>query len=353
MKVTDFVKATGNQFASVVDDGIAAGDVAGWIDTGSLALNALLSGSLFKGAPSNKIIGLGAESGTGKTFFALSIAKEFLEQHENGIVMIFESESALTRDMLEQRGLDVKRTGIVPVITVQDFRTQALRVLDNYEKTPEKDRVPLLFILDSLGMLSTNKEMEDTAAGSDTRDMTRAQLLKATFRVLTLRLGRSNVPLILTNHVYDDVGGGPYAQKVQSGGSGMVYAASSILTLSKAQDKDESTGTIRGVILTVTNAKARLTKEKLKIKCLVRYDSGLDRYYWLTELAEAAGIFKKIANKYTLPDGKSYFGKTIRENPEKFFTQDILEQIDAWTQKNFTYGGEGDEADTAETSDGE
>jgi len=343
MKVTDFVKATGNQFASVVDDGIAAGDVAGWIDTGSYALNALLSGSIFKGAPSNKIVGYAAPSSTGKTFFVLGTAKGFLDQNPDGIVMIFESESALTKEMLQQRGIDTKRTGIVPVVTVQDFRTQALKVVDNYEKTPEKDRVPLLFILDSMGMLSTTKELEDTAAGSDTRDMTRAQLLKATFRVLTLRLGRANIPLFLTNHVYDDVGGGPYAQPKISGGSGMQYAASSILTLSKAQHKDDESGPVQGVILSVTNAKSRLTKEKLKVKCLVRYDSGLDRYYWLTELAEEAGIFKKMANKYTLPDGKSYFGKTIRNEPEKFFTQEVLEQIDTWTQKHFVYGGDNDE----------
>jgi hypothetical protein len=165
-------------------------------------------------------------------------------------------------------------------------------------------------------------------------------------------LARANIPLFFTNHVYADMGGGPYAQDIQAGGKGAIYSSSQILTLSKAQDKDAD-GSVNGVVITVTNSKARLTKEKLKIKCLVRFDSGLDRYYWLTEIAEAAGIFKKVSTKYQLPDGKTYFGKTIKENPEKFFTEDVLKQIDEWTQKNFMYGGSGDETLINAAFDGE
>lgn len=351
--LTDFIKATGNTFASVADDGIAAGDISGWVDTGSYAFNALLSGSIYNGMPQNKIVAIGADSGTGKSYFALGMAKNFLEEHEDGIVLYFESESAITKQMLVDRGIDVKRLGIIPVTTVQEFRTQCLRVVDNYEKTPEKERKPLFMVLDSLGMLSTSKEMEDSAAGSETRDMTRAQLLKATFRVLTLRLGRANIPLFVTNHVYDDVGGGPYAQKVQSGGTGLVYSSSTILTLSKAKDKDQNTGEIRGVIITVTAAKSRLTKENSKIKCLIRYDGGLDRYHGLLELAEEAGIFKKVSTRFELEDGTKIFGSQIMKDPAKYFTKDVLDRIDVYCQEKFCYGKDGGEdgdqpADSAE-----
>lgn len=338
MDITDFVKATGNEFATVAEDGITAGDVAGWIDTGSYAMNALLSGSIYKGAPSNKILGIGADPKTGKTFIALSILKGFLASHPDSIGLVFETESALTKETLVDRGIDVKRVGIIPVTTAQEFRNQALKVVANYEKLKEKDRKPICLILDSLGMLSTTKEMADSEAGSDTKDMTRAQLLKAAFRVLTLRLGRANIPLYVTNHVYDDVGGGPYASKVQGGGSGLIYAASTILTFSKAKEKT-SDGEITGVIITVTAGMSRFTREGLKVKIRLKFDGGLDRYYGLLEIAEAAKIFKKVSTKYEFADGSKVFGSQIIKNPEKYFTKEVLDQIDEYTQRVFTYKG--------------
>ncbi len=342
--LSDYLKATDNPFASIADDGITAGDVAGFSDTGSYALNALLSGSIYGGLPSNKIVLCGAPSSTGKTFFALGAAKGFQDKHPKGLVMIFESESALTKEMLKERGIDVKRCGIVPVTTVEEFRTMALKVVENHLKKTEKQRneEPLFLILDSMGMLSTNKELTDMAEGSATRDMTRAALLKAAWRALTLKLGHANVPMFVTNHVYDAIGQGPYAAQVQGGGTGAVYAASTELRLSKAKEKD-SDGSVNGVVITVTAHKSRLTKEGTKVKCLVRYSGGLDRYYWLTELAEAAGIFKKVSTRYELPDGTKVFGKTIKDNPEKYFSADILDQIDAWVQSNFKYMGTHDE----------
>lgn len=351
MKISDILKVAENEFGSIVNDGVTAGDVCGWVDSGSYALNALLSGSLYGGFPGNKIVGIGADSGTGKTFFALGTLKNFLDQNLTGIGIILESESAITKKMMVDRGIDVKRVIILPVATVEAMRNQALKIVENHEKIPVKDRVPLFFILDSLGMLSTEKEMTDTVEGKNTKDMTRAGLLKGAFRVLTLRLGRANIPFIVTNHTYDDVGGGPYASKKQSGGSGLIYASSSILGLSKAKEKDAKTNEVYGVILTVTNIKSRLTRENLKIKCMVRYDTGLDRYYYLAELAEQAGVFKKVSTKYQMPDGTTAFEKHIYKNPEKFFTPEVLAKIEEYVQAKFTYGRGDEESDEEEMTD--
>ena len=130
-----------NEFASVAEDGIAAGDCDSFVDTG-LHLQCLVSGSIFGGLPSNKITALAGESSTGKTFFALSIVKYFLQQNPTGQVIYFESESAITKGMLADRGIDVKRIGLVPVTTVQEFRTQAIKVVDEYMKLKKKDRPP-------------------------------------------------------------------------------------------------------------------------------------------------------------------------------------------------------------------
>ena len=230
------VKEVGNEYASIVDDGVEAGDVSTFIDTGSYILNGLLSGNLNGGLPANKITAFAGESATGKTYFLMGIIKNFLDSNPNAGVIYFESESAITKQMVIDRGIDTKRMVIFPVTTVQEFRTQALKVLDGYLAQSESSRKPLFLCLDSLGMLSTTKEVEDTAEGKETRDMTRAQVLKAAFRVLTLKLGRANVPMVVTNHTYESMG--LFSTKEMGGGSGLKYAASSIVYLSKKKEKD-------------------------------------------------------------------------------------------------------------------
>ena len=219
------IKETGNEYATLAKDGVAGGDVDSFIDTGSYSFNALLSGSIFGGLPGNRITAIAGEAATGKTFFALGIVKSFLEKHPDAGVIYFESENAISRDMVESRGVDSNRLVVMPVATVQEFRSQSIKVIDKYLEQPEDKRKPMMFVLDSLGMLSTTKEMEDTAAGKETRDMTRSQIVKSTFRVLTLKLGQANVPMIMTNHTYDVIGS-MFPQKEMGGGSGLKYAAS-------------------------------------------------------------------------------------------------------------------------------
>ena len=179
----DIIKETGNEYASLVSDG-ASGDVDSFIDTGSYIFNALLGGSIHRGLPSNKITAIAGESATGKTFFVLGMCKNFLDKNPDGGVIFFESESAVTKDIIEERGIDSSRMVVMPVTTVQEFRHQSLTVLDKYIEQNVKERKPLLLVLDSLGMLSTTKEMEDTQAGKETKDMTRAQTVSYTHLTL-------------------------------------------------------------------------------------------------------------------------------------------------------------------------
>ena len=206
------------------------------------------------------------------------------------------------------------RVAIVPVATVQQFRTQAVKILDKYLEQ-KGDRPPMLFVLDSLGNLSTDKEMQDIADGKDTRDMTRAQLVRGAFRVLTLKLGKAKVPMIVTNHVYD-VTGAYVPIKKMGGGSGLEYAASTIVFLSKKKDKDKD-NEVTGAIVTAVLKKARLTIENKKVETLLNYTDGLDPYYGLLDLAEKFGIFKKLSKQYELPTGEKLFESVILKNPQK------------------------------------
>lgn len=333
----DLVKSSGNEYASVVSDGVSAGDVDSFVDTGSYIFNALLSGSLYGGLPTNKITALAGESATGKTYFALGLCKQFLEDNPDSAVIYFESESAITKDMIESRGIDSSRVVIVPVVTVQEFRNQSLKILDKYLETDEADRPKMMFVLDSLGMLSTTKEIEDTAEGKETRDMTRAQVTKGAFRVLTLKLGRAKVPMVVTNHTYDVIGS-MFPQKEMGGGSGLKYAASSIIFLSKKKEK-EGTEVI-GNIIHCKNAKSRLTVENRMVDVRLNYETGLDRYYGLLDMALAFGVFKKSSTRVELPNGKTEFAKTINNNPEKFFTEDVMKQLEIHAEGYFKYGNQ-------------
>ena len=328
----DVVKEIDNEYASLVSDGVSAGDTSGFIDTGSYIFNALVSGPIYGGVPGNKITAIAGESSTGKTFFCLGIVQHFLESNPDAGVIYFESESAISKQMIEDRGIDSNRMMIVPVTTVQEFRTQAIKILDKYMEL--KDQKPMMFVLDSLGMLSTSKEIEDSEAGKETRDMTRAQVVKSIFRVLTLKLGKANVPLLVTNHTYDVVGA-YIPTKEMGGGSGLKYAASTIIYLSKKKEKDGKE--VVGNIIKCKAAKSRLTKENSDVETRLYYDRGLDRYYGLLELGEKYGVFERNGNRIRVGES-SVYPKSILADPEKYFTPEVMQALDEAAAKEFRYG---------------
>ena len=332
--LNSMVKASSNELASVVSEGCES-DVNGLVDTGSYTFNALLSGSLYGGIPDNKILALAGESATGKTFFALGIVAKFLSSFPDGVVLYFDTEQAVTSSMFEERGVDPSRVAVFPVATVEEFRHQAIQIVDSYQELPKADQKPMLMVLDSLGMLSTNKEMTDTAEGKTTKDMTRAQVIKATFRTLTLKLGQAGIPMIMTNHTYDVIGS-MFPQKEMGGGSGLKYAASTIVHLSKKKVKEGTD--IIGNIIHCKLYKGRLTKENSMVDVMLNYDGGLNPYYGLVDLAIECGVFKKVSTRIELPNGKTAYEKTIYNEPEKYFTDEVMWELEQRVGKIFKYG---------------
>jgi len=330
------IKESGNEFAGLVSEGIAAGDITDYVDTGSYIFNALVSGSLFGGLPSNKVTALAGESSTGKTFFALSVVRNFLDANPTGGVIYFETESAISRDMIESRGIDSKRMIIMPVATIEEFRTQACRILDKYLKEPKEERVPMMFVLDSLGMLSTTKEMEDVANDKQVRDMTKSQLIKGAFRVLTLKLGQAQVPMIVTNHTYDVIGS-YVPTKEMGGGTGLKYAASTIIYLSKSKERDSKKEVV-GNIIKCEAKKSRLTIEGSKVATRLFFDErGLDKYYGLLELGIEHGVFGKNGNRVLIGES-SVYPSAVLSDPEKYFTPEVMEKLEEAARKEFSYG---------------
>ena len=310
-------------------------EVEQFVDTGSYIFNGLCSGSIFGGVSSNKITAIAGESSTGKTFFSLAVVKNFLDTNPSAYVLYFDTENSITRPLLESRGIDLHRLIVINVVTIEEFRSKALKAVDIYLKTPIEDRKPCMFVLDSLGMLSTEKEITDVLNDKQVRDMTKSQLVKGAFRMLTLKLGQANIPLIVTNHTYDVIGS-YVPTKEMGGGSGLKYAASTIIYLSKKKEKDQKE--VVGNIIKAKTAKSRLSKENKQVEIRLYFDErGLDRYYGLLELGEIGGLWKNVAGRYEI-GGKKIYAKQILADPDQYFTDEVMEKLDAIANQQFSYG---------------
>ena len=328
----EIVKEVGGEYTQLAAD---IDETEQYVDTGSYIFNGLVSGSLFGGVSGNKITAIAGESSTGKTFFSLAVVQNFLDSNPDGYCLYFDTEAAVNKSLLESRGVDTNRTVIVNVVTIEEFRTKALKAVDIYLKKPEEERKPCIFVLDSLGMLSTEKEIKDALDDKQVRDMTKSQLVKGAFRMLTLKLGQANIPMIVTNHTYDVIGS-YVPTKEMGGGSGLKYAASSIIYLSKKKEKDGTE--IVGNIIKAKTAKSRLSKENKNVEVRLYYDErGIDRYYGLLELGEIGGLWKNVAGRYEI-DGKKVYAKAIYKDPESYFTDEVMEKLDAIAKEEFSYG---------------
>jgi len=328
----EIVKEIGDDYTQL------AADIDGqekFIDTGSYIFNAMVSGSIYGGVSSNKITAIAGESSTGKTYFSLAVVKNFLDSNPDGYCLYFDTEAAVNKGLLESRGIDMNRLVVVNVVTIEEFRTKALKSVDIYLNKPEEERKPCMFVLDSLGMLSTEKEIRDALDDKQVRDMTKSQLVKGAFRMLTLKLGQANIPLIVTNHTYDVIGS-YVPTKEMGGGSGLKYAASTIIYLSKKKEKDQKE--VIGNIIKAKTHKSRLSRENKEVNIRLYYDErGLDRYYGLLELGEIGGLWKNVAGRYEM-NGKKIYAKQILAEPETYFTDEVMQALDEIAQNQFSYG---------------
>ena len=328
----DIVKEIGDDFTKLASD---IDETESYVDTGSYVFNALVSGSIFGGVSGNKITAIAGESSTGKTFFSLAVVKNFLDSNPDGYCLYFDTEAAVNKPLLESRGIDLTRFVVVNVVTIEEFRNKALKAIDIYSKSPVEERKPCMFVLDSLGMLSTSKEINDVLNDKEVRDMTKSQLIKGTFRMLTLKLGQANVPLIVTNHTYDVIGA-YVPTKEMGGGSGLKYAASSIIYLSKKKEKDGTE--VIGNLIKAKTHKSRISKENKDVTIRLYYDErGLDRHYGLLELGEIGGLWKNVAGRYEI-NGKKLYAKEILKDTEKYFTEEVMKKLDEIAGQEFSYG---------------
>lgn len=332
----NYAKSMKNELATIVGEQGMIGDCEEFLDTGSYMLNAIMSADLFKGIPKNKTIAIASDSGIGKSFFCVSIAREFQKNFPNGYVVYYETENAFTSKMFEERGIDLDRLLYVPIGVVEQFRHESTKFVKDYNELPEEEKVPFIMILDSIGNLSTEKEYEDAISGANKTDMTKGRLVKSALRTLKMELSKANAPLIMTNHVYSEIGT-MYPQEVMTGGKGPLFLSDVVLFLSKRKDKE---GTVQvGNFITARARKSRFTKENSSVEIYLNFKTGINKYHGLLPFAEKAGVYKRIGNRYEVPDGRKLYEKQIMANPQEFFTQEVLEKINEYIHEEFSYGG--------------
>lgn len=305
-KLNDFLSKEVNPEGSLIESNEFI-NTKEFISSGIYVLDALLSTQILEGGiPNNKVIGIGGESGTGKTFLCLNFVKQ--AQKKGYYIIYLDSENAIDLPLVEKFDIDPKAFRIDPMATVEDMKTYLAKFIKKMkEMKKEGHELPkVLLVLDSLGNLASRKEVEDAEAGNDKADMTRAKQLKSIFRIVTHELGMLGIPLLLTNHTYFTQE--MYPREIFSGGTGAIYNASIILMLSKAKLKednlmdDQDLGQT-GIVVTAKTAKNRLAKPK-KVKFEISFNGGANPYkgleYWCTpENFDKIGIAK---GKPTLVD---------------------------------------------------
>lgn len=319
-------------------------EVSEWISTGNYLLNAQLSGSLFGGIANNRSMGIAGDPQTGKSFLCLNITRE--AQKAGYDVIYCDTEGAIDRSTAKKFGIDTNRVRYQPIKTITDFKVFVANLVDKIKGYRKDGYEPkIMIVLDSLGMLTTDKESGDALKGKSAMDMgIRSKEMRSLFRVITLDLTGVKVPLVCTNHTTTGNIGGFMPTKEAAGGDGPIFSMSNVIMLSKAQLKEGDTKT--GIIVTSTPKKARFTRP-YAVKFHISFMNGMNPYVGLQDFVtwENCGIQRgklevdKKTGEMTFTAVESsprwavaHLGKTVASTqlftPE-VFTEEVLRKLDA------------------------
>lgn len=333
-------------------------EVTYWIDTGAYALNLLISGSIFKGAPGNRNLQLAGDPATGKTFFMLELVRDFQQKNPNGLAFYFDTEDAIDERVLLSRGIDTSRVFVEQeALSIEEFAMKAINLLNSYnDADDEAAKPPLLIIVDSMGRLSSSAQVEAYDKGEPKADTgRRAKAWREAAMMVKGKQKLARAAVHTTNHVYEQIGA-YVPTKVASGGKGPEYMADVIVFLSKRKinkgDKETNIDPGDGVIVTAKTEKQRFAKPHRQVHLLLDFDNGLNRYYGLLDLAVEYGLVKKLPGGYfEFGDGRKVYEKAINATPEAFFTKEWLDDFEREVSPHFHFGGKRKEAYDPETGE--
>lgn len=314
-----------NPYATFLDKSTLS-RVDSWIDTGSYALNAIISGSCFKGIPMGRVTVLAGESQTFKTGFLLRILAN--AQKIGKVVVIFDSENAVDPDSAAAAGLDISKVKYVPCKTIEQTRNSVFNFLTRVEESKLEGQ--FIIAVDSLSNLQSEMEYKRMDKDNTSMDMgTKARAMKSLMQTLTNMGSYTRTTVIATSHVYDNPAElFPSLEKNMPGGKSVIYLPSVTVQIARRPMKDDGGKTVdsnltvgqksySGIILRALTRKNRFIKQYLEVEMYLSFTTGLNRYYGLLDLMVGFGIIIQTGSTYQLPDGtKIGFYKKFRKDIE-------------------------------------
>ncbi len=246
-------------------------------------VNVALSGDIDGGLTSGLTV-LAGPSKHFKTSFALLMASAYLKEHDDAVLMFYDSEFGSPQSYFEAFGIDTSRVLHTPITDVEQLKFDLVNQLDTIERN---DKV--IVVIDSIGNLASKKELEDALNEKSVADMSRAKALKGLFRMVTPYLTMKNIPLLAVNHTYQEIGLFPKA--IVSGGTGIYYSADNIWIVGRQQQKKG--GEVKGYNFIINVEKSRFVKEKSKIPVAVTWEGGIAPYGGLLDVGLAGGYVAK------------------------------------------------------------
>jgi recombination protein RecA len=340
----------GNPFASFLDK-TSMSRVDSWIDTGSYVLNGIMSGKLKDGGiPMGRVTMLYGESQTGKSLF---IQKILANAQKKGLVaVIFDTENAIDAESAERLGLDTSKVKYVPVFNVEQCRNSIHKFLTAVRENNLEGK--FIIAIDSLGNLQSSIENNRIEKDSTSVDMgTRARAIKSLMQTCTQLAAITKTGIVITNHVYDNPGDmHPSLIKTMSGGKSVVYMPSLSVQLSRKPVKEDemksetgSTAALQknyvGILLRALTAKNRFIKQYLQGEIYLSFNTGVDKYHGLLELAVGLDVIQQTGSTYVFAGEKIGYAKTFLNNSE-FWENKIIPLLEKRIKEEWVYSANQD-----------
>ena len=222
-----------------------------------------------------------------KTAFSLLMAKSYLDKYEDAVLLFYDSEFGTPQSYFDSFGIDTSRVLHTPVTDVEQLKFDIMQQMDQIERGEH-----VIIVIDSIGNLASKKEVEDAMNAKAVADMSRAKQMKSLFRMVTPHLTMKDIPMIVVNHTYKEIG--MFPKDIVGGGTGSYYSADNIFILGRQQDKEGAD--IVGYNFIINVEKSRYVREKSKIPVSVRFDGGISKWSGLLDLALESGHVVKPSN---------------------------------------------------------
>ena len=279
------------------------------------ALNVALSGKLDGGLSTGLTVFAGPSKHF-KTAFAMLLSKSYLDKYDDGVVLFYDSEFGAPQGYFDSFGIDTDRVVHTPVTDIEQLKHDVMSQLQGIERG---DRV--IIIVDSVGNLASRKEVDDALDGKSVADMTRAKQMKSLFRMVTPHLTIKDIPAVVVNHTYKEIG--LFPKDVVSGGTGVYYSADNIFIIGRQQEKEGKE--VVGYNFIINVEKSRFVREKSRIPIEVTWEGGISKWSGLLDMALESGHVVKPSNGWYAKSGDDDAKKVrIKDTYNKEFWIPIL-----------------------------